>query len=95
MLTVMANTKQAKKMIRKTKRRTSYNRWWKSKIKKALDDVNEIIAKANPTQEEINEKVIVAQKTIDKATKNNVIHKNKANRLKASLMKSVNSVKNK
>ncbi len=91
MLNVMANTKQAKKMIRKIKRRTSYNRWWKGKIKKSIDDVNTILSNANPNVNELNEKVVIAQKTIDKAAKNNVIHKNKANRLKAKLLRSTNT----
>ena len=93
MLNVMANTKQAQKMIRKTEKRTRYNRWWKGKIKRTLDDLNSILAEANPSINDVNEKVTSAQKAIDKATKNNVIHKNKANRLKANIMKKVNQIK--
>jgi len=76
----MANTKQAQKMIRKTEKRTQFNRWWKSLVKKSIKD---LIGSKNPSQELI----VKFQKTIDKAVKNHVIHQNKGNRIKSQLMK--------
>ena len=80
----MANTKQAKKMIRKIKRRTQYNRWWKSKIKRAISALDKI---ASQNSSEINKLYANLQKTVDKAAKKGVIHKNKANRIKSKSAK--------
>ncbi len=81
----MANTKQALKMIRKTKKRTQYNRWWKSKVKNAIKEIE------SATSEESNTKVSMLQKVIDKAVKNNVIHRNTGARIKSSMMKHLHS----
>lgn len=79
----MANTKQAKKMIRKTKTKTAYNRWWKGIVKDAY--------KSFLNSEKKNEAFVALQKSIDKATKNGVIKKNKANRMKAQAAKKIAS----
>lgn len=85
--TIMANTSAAKKAIRQTKKRTSRNnvkrRNYKEAIKAALLAIKEGDAKA---QELVN----VAHKALDKAAKVNVIHKNKAARLKGRLQKQLN-----
>ena len=79
----MANTKQAKKMIRKTKRRTQYNRWWKINVKSKIKEVDSVISQKDLSEKEVIEANRSLQKTLDKASKNNVIHKNKVNRIKS------------
>lgn len=81
----MANTKQAQKMIRKTKKRTQYNRWWKSKVKNAIKELETTIAI------DANAKLTALQKVVDKAVKNNVIHRNTGARIKSSAMKDLQS----
>lgn len=83
----MPNTKQAKKMVRKIKRRTQYNKWWKARIKTAIKTLDQIVAQANVENSEVKEHYSKLQKTIDKAAKNKVIHKNKANRIKSKVSK--------
>lgn len=72
--------KHAKKKLRQDKKRTDGNRKMKDLFKKLIKQAR---AAATP------EAVSTAFKTIDKAAKKNVIHPNKAARLKARLTKSV------
>lgn len=83
----MANTKQAKKMIRKTKANTTYNRWWKGKVKDAYKAFVNAVS-STQTEEKVS-KMKDLQKTIDKATKNGVMKKNKANRMKSMAAKKI------
>lgn len=91
----MANTKQAIKMVRKIKRRTQYNRWWKNNIKNAVKDLGVALTAGDKKEPELKVIFQKLQKTIDKAAKNKVIHINKANRMKSSsikkIFKSINS----
>lgn len=80
----MANTKQAKKQVRKNKKKTAYNKWWKTKVKEALKAVKGI---ASTDSEGRKSSIKQLQKTIDKATKNGVIKKNKAKRMKSQVSK--------
>lgn len=73
--------KHAKKKQRQDKRRTADNLKIKQTFKKLIK-----YAKENPTKEALN----AAYAGIDKAAKKNVIHKNKAARLKSSIAKTVN-----
>ena len=84
----MANTKQAKKMIRKTVKKTKYNRWWTSRVKNAVKALN-----TNKDASKTPELMTLLQKTIDKAVKSNVIHKNRGNRIKSKSMKVLQSIK--
>ncbi len=70
--------KSAKKKLRKDKKRTAQNQERKSKLK-------EIIKKAtkNPGEKIIREAVSI----VDKAIKRNILHKNKASRIKSRLAK--------
>lgn len=79
----MANTTQAKKMIRKIKTKTAYNKWWKTKVKNAIKTLDEIVSKPESSNEKAVESYRALQKVVDKAQKNGVIKKNKANRIKA------------
>lgn len=70
--------KHAKKKLRQDKKRTADNLKIRESFKKLIKK-----AKANPTSEAIS----AAVSSIDKAAKKNIIHKNKAARLKAALSK--------
>lgn len=70
--------KHAKKKLRQDKKRTIHNRKQKGAYKKLLKKALRTLAAAD---------VIKAVSAIDKAAKNNLIHDNKAARLKSSLSK--------
>lgn len=70
--------KQAIKKVRQDKRKTAINLAVKSNYKKAV-----LAFKKSPTAAAL----IAAYKALDKAAKTNVIHKNKAGRLKSRLSK--------
>ena len=70
----MPVTKQAKKKLRKDIRREKKNSVLKSEFKKVVKST-----KKSPTAKKLSE----ATKIIDKAAKKNIIHKNKAARLKS------------
>lgn len=84
----MANTKSAKKAVRGSARKRSHNLMWKTKFKQQLKAVQKAIV-AKETQEVILDKFRVLQKSLDKAAKEKVIHKNKANRVKSNYAKRI------
>jgi small subunit ribosomal protein S20 len=86
----MANTKSAKKAVRSSYRKKLHNLGWKKRIKTAVKNFTDLI-KSAATSEDLNKSLSMAQKALDKAAKKNVIHKNKANRLKAKLAVKLNS----
>ena len=77
----MPNTKSAKKAVRGSERKRRHNMFWKKKIKDATKVLTVGKESAGPTT------LSDLQKALDKATKENVIHKNKANRLKSKYAK--------
>jgi ribosomal protein S20 len=84
----MANTKSAKKAVRGSARKRSHNLMWKTKFKQQLKVVSKAIA-ANETEQVILEKFKALQTSLDKASKEKVIHKNKANRVKSNYAKRI------
>lgn len=72
--------RSAKKKMRSDNRKKEYNLRRKSTIKQAIKAVEK-----EPTKENFS----IAQKALDKAAKTNVIHKNKAARLKSRLSKKI------
>ena len=78
----MPVTKQAIKKVRQDRRKTVFNLRVKRALKKAIADFRK-----NPTAAGLK----LVYKVADKAAKNNVIHKNKASRIKARLSKLVKS----
>jgi small subunit ribosomal protein S20 len=74
----MPVTKSAKKKLRKDKKREKGNDKLRRLLKKALKK-----AKKNPLEKTVKEAV----KTVDKASQKNIIHKNKAARIKKGLAK--------
>lgn len=86
----MANTKSAKKAVRSSNRKKLHNLGWKKRIKSAVRNFTDLIKSAGNT-EDLTKSLSMAQKALDKAAKENVIHKNKANRLKSKLAVKLNS----
>lgn len=86
----MANTKSAKKAVRSSNRKKIHNLGWKKRIKAAVKNFTNLI-KNSDSMEDLNKSLSMAQKALDKAAKENVIHKNKANRLKSRLAVKLNS----
>ena len=74
----MPVTKQAIKKVRQDARKTAVNLKLKKTYKKAVRDYSK-----NPTAAGLS----IAFKALDRAAKTNVIHKNKAARLKSRLSK--------
>ncbi|MBI2621135.1 MAG: 30S ribosomal protein S20 [Candidatus Levybacteria bacterium] len=72
----MPVTKQARKKLRKDLRREKKNAKLKANLKKIIKKT-----KKSPTIKHLS----LSSKVIDKAAKKNVIHKNKASRLKSRL----------
>lgn len=70
--------KNAKKALRSSKRKAGVNARVKSRMKTAIDTV-----KANASAETVSQ----AFSRIDRAVKYNLLHKNKAGRLKSQLSK--------
>lgn len=70
--------KSAKKALRVSQKKNLVNRQLKSQVKTAIDQV----------KKEINQKNLsLASSKIDRAVKKNLIHKNKAARIKSRLAK--------
>lgn len=74
----MPVTKSAKKKFRQDKRKTLQNKNLENLFKKMIK-----MAQKNPTEENIKKAVI----HVDKSAKKNIIHKNKAARIKSTLYK--------
>jgi len=80
----MPNLKHAKKALRNQNRKAGINKAWKIRIKNATDELNNAIKTG---AKNVNETFSAYQKIVDKATKNHIIHRNKADRLKSNLYK--------
>ncbi len=83
----MANKNAAKKDIRQTKKRTALNNVKRRAYKDAMKAARTAIAAGDDKAQEL---VLAANKLIDKAAKGNVLHANRAGRLKSRLQKSLN-----
>lgn len=86
----MANTKSAKKQIRNSYRKWLRNRYVKGNMRGAVQSVREAIAADNV--EEAKALMPRAASQLDKAARKNVIHPNKAARLKSRLMQQINAL---
>lgn len=78
----MPNIKSAKKKMRKDKKKTLRNQTYLSLVEKTVKKLFKIKDGAEKTNE-----IKKAESLIDKAAKKNIIHKNKAARLKSRIMK--------
>ncbi|NLZ38486.1 MAG: 30S ribosomal protein S20 [Firmicutes bacterium] len=86
----MPNTKQAKKRVRITAKRTARNRQVKSMVKTAIRRFTDTLAEENFDANTAMEKLRLAAKNLDKAVSKGVIHKNAAARKKSRLAKRLN-----
>ena len=80
----------AKKRVRTSERKEKVNRQWKDKVKNAIKDFEDLIEKneVEKAREQLNE----TKSIIDKAVKNNILHKNNAARKKSRLTKMLNEI---
>lgn len=79
----MPNTISTKKALRQSKRKRVHNLFWKNRIKSVTKELNKLLQTKGSTLGILKEKESLLQKYADKASKKNVISKNKANRLKS------------
>lgn len=78
----MPNIQSAKKKVRKDVKRESANASYKKTIKQTVKNLGRI-KKGKESEKELSK----AYSIIDKAVKRNIIHKNKAARLKSRISK--------
>jgi small subunit ribosomal protein S20 len=79
----MANHFSALKRVRQTERRTTRNRSNTSRLRTALRDMREALAKGDKTAAEQSYRKTVS--ALDKATQKGVLHQNTAGRYKSRL----------
>jgi small subunit ribosomal protein S20 len=87
----MANTKSAEKALRQSYKKKAHNLYWKGKIKAVAKNINRTLDTKNTDSDILNKELTAFQKVLDKAAKNKVIHKNKANRLKSRYAKKISA----
>ena|SRR3989344_9464515 len=92
-LRLMPNTRSTKKSLRSSEQKNKNNVFWKKKIKDVIKSIKSSMDKENPDSKLIKEEESLLQKTLDKAAKNKIIHKNKANRLKSKYAKRISALK--
>jgi len=80
----MPNLKTAKKNLRKSKKRHLANNQYKNKIDFLLKKIKKEVKKGS---KDLKELVKNFYKIVDKASKKNIIHKNKSSRLKSKIAK--------
>ena len=83
----MANHKSSIKRIRQTKVRTLHNKYYAKTMRNAVRKLRALTDK-----EEAIKLYPAVQKMLDKLAKTNIIHKNKAANLKASLAQHINKL---
>lgn len=76
----MANHKSSEKRIRQDKKKNLHNKYYAKTMRNAVRKLRAVSDK-----EEAVQMYPVVQKMLDKLAKNNIIHKNKAANIKASL----------
>lgn len=81
----------AKKRVRSSKKKTEVNREWKDNVKNAIKDFEDLIEEKKV--EEAEKQLKETKSIIDKAVKNNILHKNNASRKKSRLTKMLNKIK--
>lgn len=87
----MANLAASKKAIRVTKRKTSRNEKARARLSRLTRKTLKLIQMGE--EKLARQQLQATQKAYDKAAKSNMIHPNKAKRVKSSLSKKVNSIK--
>lgn len=87
----MPNMKSAKKRVLTGNRKCGENIIVDSRMKNSIKKLEKCIKENNKSESEAL--LNITMKNIDKAQDINIIHKNKASRLKSRLTKSVNNIK--
>jgi small subunit ribosomal protein S20 len=83
----MANHQSSKKRIRQSEKRRLHNRFYAKTMRNAVRAL-----RGTTDKKEAEAKLPAIHAMLDKLTKNNVIHKNKAANLKSKLTKHVNKL---
>ena len=83
----MANHKSALKRVRSDEKKRDRNRYQHKTTRNAIRDIRK-----EENKEEASKSLSSVVSMIDKLSKNNIIHKNKAANLKASIPKHVNAL---
>ncbi len=86
----MANTKTAQKQIRSSYRKWLRNRYVRGQMRGALKQVRQAIAAGDAELAQSLLPHMMSQ--LDKAAKKDIIHKNKAARLKSRIMRQINDL---
>ena len=87
----MPNIKSDKKRVLTSKRKCEENILVESRMRNSIKKLEKTVKEGNT--EQVNELLNTTLSNIDKAQDINIIHKNKAARLKSRLTKSVNNLK--
>jgi small subunit ribosomal protein S20 len=87
----MANRRQSIKKIRVDKRRREHNVRVLSELKTVLRKTGRLLLEKN--QAEITQQSRALFSKLDKAVKKNLLHKNRASRIKSRVQQKVNSLK--
>ena len=85
----MANTRSAKKEIRASAKKREHNLMWKRRIKAMQKTIKKTLKTEPENTDILKAQQSALQKVVDKAAKENVIHKNKASRIKSRYAKRV------
>jgi small subunit ribosomal protein S20 len=85
----MANTQSAKKAQRQSNKKRAHNLFWKRKIKSLTKTITQTLGTKKENTDILIKEMATLQKTVDKAAKSKVIHKNKANRIKSIYVKRI------
>ncbi|HAI62936.1 TPA: 30S ribosomal protein S20 [candidate division WWE3 bacterium] len=88
---LMPNTKSAKKAVRGSANKRKHNIFWKDRYKSSIKSIKASLASSNGA-EVSKDQMKVLQQMLDKAAKEKVIHKNKANRLKSRYARKVSAL---
>lgn len=86
----MANTKTAQKQIRSSYRKWLRNRYVRGQMRGAIKQVRQAIANGDAELAQSLLPHMMSQ--LDKAAKKDIIHKNKAARLKSRIMRQLNDL---
>ena len=79
----MPNTNSAKKAVRSSKKKRTHNLRWKGRVKLAAKTLRDTLDAKSIDKDLLDNQLSSLQKVLDKASKEKVISKNKANRIKS------------
>ncbi len=83
----MPNIQSAKKRVRKSEKKRTFNRYYHKTARNAIKRFRQITDK-----EEAQKKLASLISMVDKLAKRKIIHKNKANNIKSELYRHVNKL---